>query len=444
MKTKAAKPGIRQNLEVHLGASGQLVGHLTYASQGRREMSQFVYDDAWLTNPDRFEVSPDLPLVSGYQSRRAANAVDSTFHFALADTAPDAWGRRIIERARAKERKSNPRLPPLNELDYLCAVDDFSRVGALRLCEDSVYLRTVAEGRRTTPPLIELERMYRATRAVETSKDTTEDLRYLQGKGTSLGGMRPKCTLLDENGKLAIGKFPSVKDTVNVTRAEVLALHLARKAGITTANARCVDLNGTPVALIERFDREGADLRIPYLSAASMLQASRQDDHAYTEIVDVMQQKCSHPDQDARELWRRLIFNLLVTNTDDHLQNLGFLYDGNGQWRIAPAFDVNPMPGKLRESKTWLTEDAGPIDSVQMLLDARAYFALSEAQAWVVLAEVLDAVLDWQQVAVTPEVGLTPQELPDLEDAFEHDQTDQARKLLGRPMLRPELEEEAE
>ncbi|MFM0044574.1 type II toxin-antitoxin system HipA family toxin [Paraburkholderia sediminicola] len=444
MKTKAAKPGIRQNLEVHLGASGQLVGHLTYASQGRREVSQLVYDDAWLTKPDRFEVSPDLPLVSGYQSRRAANAADSTFHFALADTAPDAWGRRIIERARAKERKSNPRLPPLNELDYLCAVDDFSRVGALRLCEDGVYLRTVAEGRRATPPLIELERMYRATRAVETSKDTTEDLRYLQGKGTSLGGMRPKCTLLDENGKLAIGKFPSVKDTVNVTRAEVLALHLARNAGITTANARCVDLNGTPVALIERFDREGADLRVPYLSAASMLQASRQDDHAYTEIVDVMQQKCSHPDQDARELWRRLIFNLLVTNTDDHLQNLGFLYDGNGQWRIAPAFDVNPMPGKLRESKTWLTEDAGPIDSVQMLLDARAYFALSEGQARVVLAEVLDAVLDWQQVAVTPEVGLTPQELPDFEDAFEHDQTDQARKLLGRPMLRPELEEEAE
>jgi serine/threonine-protein kinase HipA len=444
MKTKAAKPGVRENLEVHLGASGQLVGHLTYASQGRREVSQFVYDNAWMANPDKFEVSPDLPLVSGYQPRRAFTAGDSVFHFALADTAPDAWGRRVIERARAKERKSNPRLPPLNELDYLCAVDDFSRVGALRLCKEGTYLRTVAEGRRTTPSLIELERMYKATRAVETSTETTEDLRYLQGKGTSLGGMRPKCTLLDENGKLAIGKFPSVNDTINVTRAEVLTLHLARTAGITTANARCVDLNGTPVALIERFDREGADLRIPYLSAASMLQTSRQDDHAYTEIVDVMQQKCSYPDKDAQELWRRLAFNLLVTNTDDHLQNLGFLYDGNGLWRIAPAFDVNPMPGKLRESKTWLTEDAGPIDSVQMLLDARAYFALSEAQALVILAEVLDAILDWKQMAVTPEVGLTLHELPDFEDAFEHDQTDQARKLLGRPMLRPEFEEEAE
>ncbi len=433
MKTQAAKPGIRENLEVHLGASGQLVGHLTYASQGRREVSQFVYDNAWLANQNKFEVSPDLPLVSGYQPHRAPNAGDSVFHFALADTAPDAWGRRVIERARAKERKNNPRLRPLNELDYLCAVDDFSRVGALRLCKHGTYLSTVAEGRRKTPSLIELEQMYRATRAVETSTETTEDLRYLLGKGTSLGGMRPKCTVLDENGKLAIGKFPSVKDTINVTRAEVLALHLARKAGITTANARCVDLNGTPVALIERFDREGADLRIPYLSAASMLQASRRDDHAYTEIVDVMQQKCSHPDKDARELWRRLVFNLLATNTDDHLQNLGFLYDGNGLWRIAPAFDVNPMPGKLRESKTWLAEDAGPIDSVQMLLDECAYFSLSEAQALTILAEVLDAILDWKQTATTPEIGLTLQELPDFDDAFEHDQTDQARKLLGRP-----------
>jgi serine/threonine-protein kinase HipA len=446
MKTKPArsgKPGISKALEVHLGATGTLVAHLNYVSQGRREVSQFAYDETWLTNPDRFEVSPDLPLEEGYQPRRAPNPVDSVFHFALADSAPDAWGRRVINRIHAKARKDNPRLPPLNELDYLCAVDDFSRIGALRLCREGIYLRTVDEGRRTTPPMSELERMYKATRAVETTRETAEDLRYLQGKGTSLGGMRPKCTVLDENGKLAIGKFPSVNDTINVTRAEVLALKLARQAGITTANARCVTLNDTPVAIIERFDREDGDLRIPYLSAASMLQASRQDVHAYTEIVDVMQQKCSHPDNDARELWRRLIFNLLITNTDDHLQNLGFLYDGNGLWRISPAFDVNPMPGKVRESKTWLTEDAGPIESVQMLLDLCAYFSLTDAQAKMILADVLDAVLDWRRVAVTPDVGLGAQELDDFEDAFEHDQTDQARKLVGRAMLRPELAENA-
>lgn len=436
MKRNVSRPGVSETIEVRVGAAGLPVGRLSYFCQGRREVSQFAYADSWLDYVDRFEISPDLPLESGYQPKRATNAQDSVFHFALADTEPDAWGRRVIDRAHAKARRANPALVPLNELDYLCAVDDFSRVGALRLCKEGTHLRATDGGRRTTPPLIELERMYQATRAVETSKDTEEDLRYLQGKGTSLGGMRPKCTVLDENGRLAIGKFPSVSDTINVTRAEVLALRLARAAGIEVAASRCVTINGTPVALIERFDRADNDLRIPYLSAASMLQASRQEERAYSEIVDSMRQRCVRPNEDAQQLWRRLVFNLLITNTDDHLQNLGFLYDGHGLWRLAPAFDLNPMPNKLRESKTWLTEDTGPIDSVEMLLGACNYFALSRPEALLILTEVLDAVQQWRRVALTPEVGLTIEELEAFDDAFEHDQTDDAREALGRPRLR--------
>lgn len=252
--------------------------------------------------------------------------------------------------------------------------------------------------------------------------------------------MRPKCTVLDENGRLAIGKFPSIGDTINVTRAEVLALRLARMAGIDAAGARCVTVGETPVALIERFDRTGDDLRIPYLSAASMLQASRDDEHAYTEIVDAMRQHGARPLDDARELWRRLVFNLLITNTDDHLQNLGFLYDGNRRWRLAPAFDVNPMPGKLRESKTWLTEDTGPIDSIGMLLDACSHFSLTRDQALDVLGGVFDAVQSWRRVGQLADIGLTVRELDDLEDAFEHPQTELARRYLGRP-VRPATRE---
>lgn len=439
MKSKGARPSMSETLEVHLGAAGLPVGVLNYVSQGRRELSQFSYADSWLSHVDRFEISPDLPLQSGYQPRRAPSARDSVFHFALADTEPDAWGRRVIERAHAKARRVDPALAPLNELDYLSAVDDFSRIGALRLYKDGKYLRAAEEGCRMTPPFIELEKMYRATRAIETSTETLEDLRYLQGKGTSLGGMRPKCTVLDEDGRLAIGKFPSVSDTHNVTRAEVLALRLARIAGIEAAGSRCVTINETPVALIERFDRVAGDRRIPYLSAASMLQASRDEERAYTEIVDVIQQRCARPNEDAQQLWRRLLFNLLITNTDDHLQNLGFLYDGNGLWRLAPAFDLNPMPGKLRESKTWLTEDAGPVETVEMLLAECKYFALSRAHALSILEHVLDAVLQWKRVALTAEVGLTAPELDALYDAFEHDQTDDAREALGRPRLRPKV-----
>jgi serine/threonine-protein kinase HipA len=343
----------------------------------------------------------------------------------------------VIARAHAKLRKETPGLAALTELDYLCAVDDFSRVGALRLRDSAgKYLRTAEEGKRTTPPMIELERMVAASRAVENSTETAEDLKYLQGKGTSLGGMRPKCTVLDENERLAIGKFPSVNDSRSVTRGEVLALQLARKAGIRAATARIVVIQESPVAVVERFDRTANDARIPYLSAASMLQASRDDTHSYAEIADIIRARCVNPSQDARELWRRMVFNLLITNTDDHLQNHGFLYAGKGYWQLAPAFDLNPMPEKDRESKTWLTPESGPIDSLEMLLDGAAYFSLAPAQALEVLTQVLDAVEGWRTVAVSTAIGMHPKELADFENAFEHEAIEHALKALGRPLKR--------
>jgi hypothetical protein len=261
--------------------------------------------------------------------------------------------------------------------------------------------------------------MAQAVRAVETGNDTLEDLRYLQGKGTSLGGMRPKCSVLDENGQLAIGKFPSVNDTLAVTRGEVLALHLAERAGIEAAKARVIDSNGTPVALVQRFDRTADGARTPYLSAASMLQAQREETRSYAEVVDQVMRYGSQPHADARALWRRLVFNLLITKTDDHLHNSGFLYAGAGLWRLSPAFDLNPMPGKLRESKTWLSPDSGPIASVAALLEQAAYFHLTPQQARVVLGEVVGAVQSWRTVGMQPAVGLTRAEAEAFEDAFD-------------------------
>lgn len=434
---KSAKQNTNRQVDVYIGSAAASVGRLTFVKQGQRENSVFAYAPEWLQSPDRFEVSPDLPLLAGHLSRRAKNSSDSVFHFALADTAPDAWGRRVIARSHAKLRKAAPELAALTELDYLCAVDDFSRVGALRLRDSSGnYLKSVEEGRRTTPPLLELDKIVAASRAVENSTDTAEDLKYLQGKGTSLGGMRPKCTLLDENENLAIGKFPSLNDSRSVTRGEVLALHLARKAGVRAASARIVVIQDTPVAVVERFDRAAGDARIPYLSAASMLQASRDDTHSYAEIADIIRSRCVNPSQDVRELWRRMLFNLLITNTDDHLQNHGFLYAGNGHWQLAPAFDLNPMPDKDRESKTWLTPESGPIDSLEMLLEGAAYFSLTPAQALEVLAQVLDAVECWRATAVSSAIGFEPKELADFENAFEHEAIEHAHKALGRPLKR--------
>lgn len=424
---------IRQQVQVSIGKAGLPLGSLVYVRQGRRENCAFAYDETWLANPERFNVSADLQPMSGHQPHKAASPHDSVFHGAIADTAPDAWGRRVIARDHAKRRRTEPELTALTELDYLLAVDDFSRVGALRLCNsDGTWHRTVPEGRRSTPPLIELEHIYQASRAVERGQETAEDLRYLQGKGTSLGGMRPKCTIVDEDGCLAIGKFPSVNDTRSVTRGEVLALKLAQLAGIDAAAARIITVAEMPLAVIHRFDRDDDDGRIPYQSAASLLQASREEDRSYTEISDAIRSYGHAPTRDVRQLWRRLVFNLLITNVDDHLQNHGFLHVEHGLWRLAPAFDINPFPDKERESKTWLSEEDGPITDVHMLLARAPYFALAKEQALAVLAEVYAAVVNWRRVALGTEVGLRANELDDFAAAFEHEQIDATATLLGR------------
>jgi len=423
---------LREQVDVHLGQAEQRVGEVIYARQGRREHCAFAYDECWLTHTARFAISADLPLVVGYQSHKAVSPEDSVFHGALADTAPDAWGRRVIARHHAKRRKQNPKLAALTEMDYLLAVDDFSRIGALRLRDPLGCFRASAgDGKRRAPPLIDLARLYEASRSVEQGQETMEDLRYLQGKGTSLGGMRPKCSIMDEQGRLAIGKFPSVGDQRSVTRCEVLALQLAASAGIDIPAARIVCLEDVPIAVIRRFDRNAAGNRIPYQSAASMLMASRNEDRSYLEVLDVIRAYGHAPKVDMHALWRRLVFNLLITNVDDHLQNHGFLHVEHGLWRLSPAFDINPFPDKDRESKVWLSEQDGPIVDVGMLLARAPDFALEPHQALQILFEVVQVVADWRQVALQPEVGLKRNELNDIAPAFEHVQLDEARALLA-------------
>jgi serine/threonine-protein kinase HipA len=427
------KPGpVRKTLDVFLGQAENPVGRLIFVKDGQREFSQFAYSPQWLSHPRCFDVSPDLSRVLGYQLHKPPTKNDSCFLGALADTEPDAWGRRVIARAHAKARAKDAALEPLTELDYLAAVDDVSRIGALRLrSETGTYLRSVSDGERSTPAFLELEKILSSSRAVELSRETAEDLAYLQGKGTSLGGMRPKCTLQDSDGELCLAKFPSVSDERAVTRGEVLALHLARLAGIDSASARVVMVHGDPVAVVKRFDRTAEQQRIPYISGATMLQARRDDEHSYTEILDVMRAKCEHFTIDARQLWRRLLFNHLITNVDDHLQNIGFLYSSHNLWRLSPAFDLNPFPDKAAESKTWLSEDTGPITSVLQLMAQAFRFELSPVQAKSVLAEVLAAVVRWKEVAMSADVGLQGADLADFRPAFEHAALQEAKTLLA-------------
>ncbi len=414
-----------------VGRSAIDVGDLTFVRDGRREYSAFTYDRSWLTHRERFEVSPDLPLREGHFTRRAPSDEESPFPAALADTEPDAWGKRVIQRAHAKQRQRDPSLAPLTRFDSLAAVDDFSRVGALRLRDaDGQYLRSDALFR--TPQLIELDKIYAAARAVEQGTETEADLQFLQGKATSLGGLRPKCTVLDADGALALGKFPSITDTRSIVRGEVLALKLARLVGLDAAEARIEMIGGAPVAIIRRFDRTPDAARIAYLSGGSLLQARRDEDRAYTEIADMLRRIGARPSEDARELWRRILFNFLISNVDDHLWNLGVLYAGNGHWRLAPAFDVNPFPDRARESKTWLSEDSGPVTSLEQLIDGCAYFGLQRVEAEEQTAAMIKTLAGWRGVATSKEVGLTEAELETFEPAFEHAQSGGARAGVPR------------
>jgi serine/threonine-protein kinase HipA len=185
------------------------------------------------------------------------------------------------------------------------------------------------------------------------------------------------------------------------------------------------------VAIVRRFDRTASQMRIPYLSGATLLQSARNEEHAYTELIDVMRSKCIDYVADARQVWRRLLFNHLITNVDDHLQNIGFLYVANNLWRLAPAFDLNPFPDKDRESKTWLSEDTGPITSVRQLLEQAARFELGPKEARQALAEVVGAVVQWRSVARHADVGLTLAELDDFAPAFEHSELDAAQACLA-------------
>ena len=416
---------MKRHIHVFLGSEEAELGELRYDRQGRRESAAFMYASEWLLNEERFAIDPTLPLVSGFQFH-ARPPQGSIFHRAIADTEPDGWGRRVILRAHAKRRQmAGPSKPAteagtLGELDFLLAVDDECRVGALRFRdEEGLFQGGAANGNRRTPPLLELGQLLSASRAVETSTETEQDLAYLRGRGTSLGGLRPKCSVRDDDGHLAIAKFPSVTDQRAVTKGEVLALHLAECAGIRAAQSRLVMSEDLPVALIRRFDRQSDGNRIPYVSAATMLGVDRDDPepHTYTEIVDALRVNGCDAQRDIEELFRRIAFSILINNVDDHLHNHGFLHVGRGLWRLAPAFDVNPFPDRYRELKTWISEDTGPASSLDTLQSVAPYFRMTPSRCESIIVGVRQAVAGWRHTGVR--IGMTAAELDAFADAFE-------------------------
>jgi serine/threonine-protein kinase HipA len=427
---------MKRAIQVFLGNEARRLGTLHFDAVGTRQRAAFEYAETWLRGADRFAIDPSLPLVVGPQFHPKSKD-SSVFHAAIADTEPDGWARRVILRDHAKRRQQarrmgeQPTQAALNDMDFLLAVDDASRVGALRFCdEQGVFCRAAEPGRRTAPPLVELGRLLAATHAVESDSETAADLAYLRGNGTSLGGMRPKCTVVDDDGRLSIGKFPSVKDERAVTHGEVLAMMLAKTAGIRVAEARLIESAGMAVALIRRFDRTPEGGRLMYVSAATLLGADTTSgrEHHYTEIVDAIRRHGAAAQEDIDELWRRIAFSILITNVDDHLHNHGFLHLHHGHWQLAPAFDLNPFPERLRELKTWISEETGPEASIDALMSVIAYFRLPLPRAKHILREVESAVSRWREIGCA--LGMSKSMLEAFAEAFEHPERSAAQHAM--------------
>jgi serine/threonine-protein kinase HipA len=216
-----------------------------------------------------------------------------------------------------------------------------------------------------------------------------------------------------------------------VTKGEVLAMLLAKAAGIQTADTQLVDSDGVPVTVVRRFDRTVDGKRLMYVSAATLLgvEATDSAEHAYTEVVDTLRQHGVAVQDDIEELWRRMAFSILISNFDDHLHNHGFLHANHGLWRLSPAFDINPFPDRTRELKTWVSPDTGPEATIAALMSVTGYFKIKPARARAILREVDRAVGGWRKVGLT--LGMRANELEAFADAFEHSERAAAKKVFS-------------
>lgn len=388
-----------------------VIGQLFTHRKGRTESATFAYDSMYLASPNAYAVDPLLPLVRGALQSPANRATFGAF----SDSSPDRWGRSLLDRRERSEAMAAGRTPrTLGEMDYLLGVRDDLRQGALRFSAPAEgFLATASHG---VPVLTELGHLLDLADRWEHDAASAEDLSVLLPAGSSLGGARPKAHVRDTDGSIAIAKFPSARnDAWNVMAWEWVALELARAAGIATPDSRLLDIAGRSVLLVRRFDRAD-ERRIGYVSAMTMLEASDGDERSYLDIAEAIELVSDQASVELLELFRRMVFSILIRNTDNHLRNHGFLHAQRDVWRLSPAFDLNPTPthGPLRLS----TSLDGGVDeaTVDRAVSLAEYFRLDRGAAQATALEVADAVAAWPQKA--HEAGLDVAEIRRMQPAF--------------------------
>jgi serine/threonine-protein kinase HipA len=401
---------------VDLQGANHRVGTLWTRHHRGRDSASFEYAKSWLTHPARFALEPALQLVSGTNHTQMGRALFG----AIGDSAPDRWGRVLIQRAERQRARMENRTPrTLSEADYLLGVGDFTRQGALRFClQEGAFL--AQQEAHSIPPLVRLGALMQAARRIHADAEEEGDIELLLAPGSSLGGARAKASVIESSGDLAIAKFEQAQDEWSVPVWEMVALDLAQSAGIDVPSRRIERIGDKAILIVRRFDRAG-HLRTPFLSTMSMLGASDNEARSYLEIVDAIRLYGSMPEQDITQLWRRIVFSILISNTDDHLRNHGFLYDGKG-WRLSPAYDLNPTPIDIKQRFLSLAiDEVDNTASLELAYHVAPQFGLKHATAKQIAQEVRQSVMQWRRLS--QHHGIAPQEIERMASAFEHEES---------------------
>jgi serine/threonine-protein kinase HipA len=396
--------GRQKSVLVYVDAEGMggsaLMGTMHAQSSGRQEVFSFEYAPEWLASESAFAFDPDLQLLEGAQYPAQSRGNFGIF----LDSAPDRWGRLLMQRRenlRARQEVRTARR--LTEWDYLLGVHDETRLGALRLRSLSGGEFIDSDARMAAPPITSVRELQAASAGLEQHIDEEDNPEYarwlnqLLAPGSSLGGARPKASVRDEAGHLCIAKFPSRADTRNMAAWEMLAHRLAAKCQIHLPAARLLDTGDQSTFLVKRFDRTAGGGRRAFVSAMTLTQRRDGEPGAsYLELVELLQRQGADTLGDTHQLFRRIVFSILIHNTDDHLRNHGFFIEDRGV-RLSPAYDINPSVE--RDDLTLAINETETACDVEVARAAHKMYALSLKDADGLIAEVAAAVKTWRDEA---------------------------------------------
>lgn len=390
----------------------ELIGELGYESLRGTDSYSFSFNDKWLARHGDLFLSEDLNNYPGMQYTQPGKDIFGCFSDAL----PDRWGRTLLLRreqiAASEECRSVRRL---SSFDFLTGIDDFSRMGGFRFKETENGDFINADENLKIPPLADVRELITASMEIEKSEEENllpakKWIVQLVQPGSSLGGARPKASVIGDDRMLYVAKFPSRKDDYDAGLWEHFAHLLARRAGINAAQTDVLSVGEKYHTLLSRrFDRTAEGRRIHFASAMTLLGLSDGDnattEYGYLDIVDFIIQSCTDVEANLQELFRRVAFNICIGNSDDHFRNHGFLLTAKG-WTLSPAYDMNPT---INEYQSLLITSVSNKADLHILLDACEDYMLGRKVAENIVMEVVNAVKDWRSLAVR--LGISKREI---------------------------------